>query len=358
MTNYKDKNFPLCGKLKNKKAYLRNTNNASVPLFVCKKKKKTTKKKRQFIESESYKKKTFVHRMKNLGILIFLAIFTGSGLGVWYYNTMLRSNVDYDTLYAQADTYIANYDKIFLDNFAFDTPPDKGWVEDAHAQGKTPASLSAIDNFALAEWNSLNSSSFSAIGNGVVSTMGVNQTVYSEKLFDGNAYTFASVCSGLITVTSLDYYQKGSNKASIYAGTVNNNGINWKLDNEMPFGEYQDFVGTRITSVHPYIISNKTVLSASEITFDDMSGNYTFTLELDCVLSVIRYARQVKKTGGLGSYPEFSRVTQTITIDNNWNLVSIDIEESYSAIAYGMKVGCSAHLLYDFTFDDNIVLPV
>lgn len=349
--------------IKTDEILFRDTKNKSASVFVDKslrKQKKINRKKKDLIyETEGYKKKTFAHRMRTLGILFGLAIFTGCGLGVWYYNTMLRSNVDYETLFTKADDYLPDYNQTFNKNFSITNPTSKNWVSAAQAQGKTPANLSSIDNFVLAEWNAHHSSSFSAIGEGKVLTMGVNQIVNSAKKYDGNAYTFESVSSGVITVMSLDYYQKGSDKARIYAGNKKNNEVNWNLESEMTFSDYCDMAGNLITNIQPYIVSNNgTVVSQTETTQIEGTENYTFTLVLDNVLGVLKYAKQVKKTGGLSTYPEFERIALTVVMDRNWNFVTIDSFEFYSAVAYGMKVTCDSHLTFNYTFDGEVTLSI
>ena len=56
--------------------------------------------------------------------------------------------------------------------------------------------------------------------------------------------------------------------------------------------------------------------------------------------------------------PEFKNITQTIVIDENWNLISIDVSESYSAVAFGMKVSCSGTLKTTFTYNCDVTFPV
>ena len=59
---------------------------------------------------------------------------------------------------------------------------------------------------------------------------------------------------------------------------------------------------------------------------------------------MLNYVRQVQQTSGLGSAPTFESVKQTITIDGEWNLISISIEENYSVLYGGISAGCSGTL--------------
>lgn len=305
-----------------------------------------------------YEKKTFSKKMKTLAILLALGIFTGSGLGVWYFNVALRSNVDYSAI--NPSDYIQDVDETLKNNFNITSESDKeNWVEIAKSQGKTPADLSVADNFVLAEYNVSLANSFIAIGNGNVNTLGIAQSVYSSKKYDGNKYTFESISKGKPSVAICDSYVKNSTKVSIYNGSdINSDGTNatWNYENDMTIKDYLAMVGNLPSAVQPYIISSKTIIESSDITYEN--GLYTFTIDLDPINSVLNYVYQVKRTGGLSALPEFKNITQTIVIDENWNLISIDVSESYSAVAFGMKFSCSGTLKTTFTYNCDVTFPV
>lgn len=318
------------------------------------------KKQKEKKDKANYEKVSFLRRMRTSIILFFLGIFTGCGVGVWYYNNILRVNVDYESLFEEAYKYDADYSEIFNRNFGIASEDDyENWKIVADTNGITPASLSPADNFALAEWNANHASTFAVVGHGKVLTLGISQGIYSARKYDGTSYAFESISSGVVSVVSTSVHKKGTNEIKMYNGSnVQGDTATWKYDSSLTYDQYIDAVGNTPYVVQPYIVSYKTITSSSEVTFDEENETYSFTLVLDNVLSVIRYARQVKKTGGLGSYPEFSKITQTITIDKNWNLVSIDVKEEYSAVAFGMKVGCSGSLLSMFSFNGDVEMPV
>ena len=72
---------------------------------------------------------------------------------------------------------------------------------------------------------------------------------------------------------------------------------------------------------------------------------------------MLNYAKQVKRTGGLGGYPEFEDLTITIVIDGDWNLLSFGIKENYSAIK-GIRASCSGVLDYTVKINDTVEMPV
>lgn len=309
-------------------------------------------------KKKSYEKTTFAHKMKVLGILLILGIFTGSGLGVWYFNVTLKSNTDYSSL--NASDYAGDVNEVLLRNFALSTESErKSWLNVAQAQSITPYDLSPVDNFLLAEYNASLASSYTAIGVGRVDTI-ASQTVYSAKKFDGTRYTFESISKGILSVGTCDTFVKGSNSIDIYNGNnIRNDGADWVYDSTITSAEYLKLCGNMPSAVQPYLISEKTVISSTEIVYNDETGNYSFTLELDPVKSVLLYYRQVKRSGGLEADPEFYSISQTITIDSNWNLVSLEVKEDYKAVKFSMGNKCTGTLKTDFSFNlESVTLPV
>ncbi len=305
-------------------------------------------------------KKSFKQRMRTLGILLVLGVFTGSGLGVWYFNSVLRSNVDYGK-YDVSD-YIVSADEVLEGVFGISSD-QSNWLESIRASEQyrdySPLDLSPAQNFILAEFNATLANNFHAEGNGVVSTI-ATQSVYSEKNYDGNRYTFESISKGLMSIAICSAMDKGANSVELYSGSdIEPNDAVWGEPEIYSSDDYIELAGSTPDAIQPYIISDKTILSQTEVVYDEATGYYSFTMELDPVTSVLRYARQVRQTSGLSSYPEFDTVTQTITIDGDWNLVSIDVHETYSVVAFGIPASCTGTLLTYYYFNvDDVVLPV
>ena len=95
-------------------------------------------------------KKSFKQRMKTLGVLIVLGVFTGSGLGVWYFNTSLRSNVDYNGLFEEIEKYTVTPESVLQELFGMQSGYEN-WLDTAKSMGLTPADLTPAQNFILAE---------------------------------------------------------------------------------------------------------------------------------------------------------------------------------------------------------------
>lgn len=301
--------------------------------------------------------KSFKQRMRTLGILIVLGIFTGSGLGVWYFNSVLRSNVNYND-YIISD-YVVTPNTVLQEVYGISSNQEN-WLQVAKSSDKfDPSFLSPSQNFILAQYNASLADSFHAEGNGQVATI-ATQSVYSEKNYNGERYTFESISKGLMSIAICSAMDKGSNTVELYTGSdIQPDDAVWGEPEKYNSDDYVELAGSTPDAIQSYIISDKTILSQTEVLYDEETGFYSFTLELDPVTSVLQYARQVKQTSGLSTYPEFESVTQTITIDENWNLVSIDVHETYRVVAFGIPANCTGSLLTYYYFNvDDVVLPV
>ena len=303
-------------------------------------------------------KKGHKHRMRTLGVLVVLGIFTGSGLGVWYFNDVLRSDVNYNQY--DISEYITTASEVLSEVYGLSESQQRNWLEVAKASDKnSPDDLTAVQSFILAEYNATLAERFHAEGNGRVATI-ATQSVYSEKNYDGNRYTFESISKGMMSVAICSAMDKGDDRVELYRGSnIQPDDAEWSLsdDDVYSLDAYEGLAGSTPDAIQPYIISDKTVLSSS-IERDEETGYYTLTFELDPITSVLRYARQVRQTSGLSSYPEFKTVSQTITIDENWNLICIDVHETYSVVAFGIPASCTGTLTTYYYFNDDAVLDL
>ena len=328
-------------------------------IFTDKKAEKKLKKKKK-----TYEHTTLAHKIRVLGVLLVLGIFTGSGLGVWYFNFELRT--DFNPFDYIASDYIQDINYTFEKNKISASKKDGlSWVEKAKAQGLTPADLSPSDNYVLAEYNTSLANSYIIDGNGYVDASLATQSIVSRKKYNGSYYTFESISPSAISLISdiilcdkytgkgnIDLYK--SNKLKPLYG-------DWTYSKSLTPEEYSFESGSLPNTVSAYIVSDKTVLEQSNskeaIIYNETEGTYTFEMVLDNNTSVINYSKQVKRTGGLGSYPEFHEIIFTATIDGDWNLLSFSIKEEYKAVK-GISVTCKGKLDYIVTVNCDVDMPV
>ena len=314
---------------------------------------------------KTYEHTTFAHKMKVLGVLLVLGVFAGSGLGVWYFNYELRSNFN-PNAYNIAD-YIQSIDETFARNNI--NAKEKGglaWIQTAQAQGLTPADLTPVDNFVLAEFNTTKANSYEINGTGYVLSMKVKQSIVSRKKYNGSYYTFESISPSAISLLDdiilCDKYNTKTGKVDLYSSNkIKPEKDDWKFSKTITSSEYEILSGGLPNTIQAYIISDKTVKETSNtkesVVYNEEDKTYSFTMQLDTKTSVLNYAKQMKRTGGLGGYPVFNTIKFSVVIDSDWNLISFSIKEDYYAIK-GIKAYCSGELNYTVTINGDVDMPV
>ena len=327
-------------------------------------KKELNKKAKKEKEKSKTSKKSFKQRMKTLGILTVLGVFTGSGLGVWYFNNAIVPPINYDQ-YEVVDYQTSAQDVLGeLFGISSDYENWRSSSEFLSSGIDSPSDLTPVQNFLLAEYNAMNSDYFHIVGSGKVNVSAfgipVSQTVYSEKNFDGNTYTFESISKGTMNIGKCSVMKKSTSlnpnpevmlfsSSDVYTSegaSITDNAV-WNKYDTYTQEAYIDLAGGLPNGIQTYIVSDKTITSTNDssvITYDEATGYYTFTIELDPITSVLNYVRQVQQTSGLDYPPTFSSISQTITIDGEWNLVCISITEKYSVLYGGISAGCTGTL--------------
>ncbi len=318
-------------------------------------KSKPNSKKRKHKKKSIKQKTTLSHKLKVLSVLTVLGIFTGSGLGVWYFNTNLKSP-DYSSL--SAENYIKPISQVLSENFNISSDKQENWLD--YVGNATPDTLSHVDNVLLSIHNASLADNYLFTGNGKAVSMGIAQTIYSQRRHIDDIYTFESISTGTISVANLDIYKndkKNGNEIKLYTGKkISQRNADWYYNKTISTDEYQNMTGGLPDKVTPYIISEKTVTS-STMTKDD-NGNYVITFILDPMTSVLNYYKEVRRTGGLEADPQFNSVKLIATIDSKWNLITTEVFEVYKAVKFGMGVPCNGNVKIEYNFNlPEVLLP-
>lgn len=325
-------------------------------------------------KSTSWKRRLFA-----FAAVLVLGVATGVGIGNWYKAYIASQTIDYSNM------LISDYeiDQLSVLNSAtglsFTSIDEYGSygniAEILHSQGKTPASLSAVQNVALAEYIATTAYNYSSVGIGLIDTI-VKQPFSCIKSFDGEQYIVESISSGSVMGTRLDV----GNRAVVNVSDPNTTLLYYMKDGIIPVAdengvfsaefettpqkytldEFIEINGSPANRLIPYIISDKTVLSkgttqATLQTFNDKNV-YAFTINLDPVTSVLRYYRQMNLTSGYN--PKFSNVSITIMLDENWNYVHSEVKENYTIIAMGVPASCVGTQVTDYVFNENTLTEV
>ena len=333
-------------------------------------KKKAKAKERKLAKQSAKKKRSFKRRLLNKCIFALCAIITGVGLGSWYYSNVLSSSLDWNTYLQQLSEYESRqdetlgsaFDKILGDNYSQQDMENFETI--ASEKGITPQDLSLAENYQLANYNFENASQYIIQGTGQIRTI-ATQSIYSEKKYDGNTYQSISISNGLMKIAEIAQMNKNQTSVTTIKGQITSNqSADWNGErNTYLPTNYKNLTGGLPNTSQNFIIAEQTVSNSLDgeieiIENEDGSKYYQFTMVLDPIYSVLNYINQIKYTSNLSSYPEFSSITQVVTIDENWNFVSICSTEIYSIVAFGMKNSCTGTLDNYFYFDQDVLIEV
>lgn len=316
------------------------------------------------------KKKSFKKRALNGFLFSLCAIITGVGLGTWYYKNVLSSSLDWGTYLKQLSQYEAT-EQTTLDaglkkilGSSYSEEDKMSFETVAKEKGLTPLDFTLAENYQLANYNFKTAPQYMIQGRGSVKTI-ATQNIYSEKKFDGTTYQAISISNGIMQIAEIAQMNKSQTGVTTIKGSITSNEEaiwNGARNNYLP-SEYKTLTGGLPNTSQNFIVSNDTVLNNTTaqievIENEDGSKYYQFTMELDNIYSVLNYIRQIKYTSNLSAYPEFTSITQVVTIDENWNFVSISSTEVYSMVAFGMKNYCTGTLENMFYFDKEITVEI
>ena len=195
---------------------------------------------------------------------------------------------------------------------------------DKYFKDFTPTELANIALLKLGEIDN-----FYSQKEGTVIAAGVEQTINAFTIKNGNSYFEENISASSFVKAAHRFYQEGENvnwyKGKYVSPTKGNYTDSSKTEYSLE-GFEETWGGTKDRG-SIYIISEQTVLN-SEIK-DNADGTKTIALDLDPTLSVIRYVKQMKMTGGLSQEPIFHSVHLDLTVDEQLKLYEFFSDEYY-----------------------------
>ena len=193
----------------------------------------------------------------------------------------------------------------------------------------------------------------------------VEQNIRSSFIKNTSDYFEESLtASTFVQDASRAYLDNGS--ITRYLGKPNGelDGGDYKESEHMSVPDYLSMMGRNVNSVTNYIFNEQTVLKTTDnsgLGTSSLTRNndntYTLELELDPILSVVNYVKQMKTTGGLSSYPSFDFVHLTVTLDDMLNIVSITNSENYRANMGAISAALSSSITSYYFTDNNVKIP-
>ena len=314
------------------------------------------------IQPKPKPKRKWKKTLFKFAVILVLGFVSGSAIAAVYRRTL--TPVSYP---AEEEPFLDDTDKIIALATGKENPTEedlKNFSTLAKNNGKTPLDFSPSQNYALANYKSSLATTFSTHGEGKVETLLGPQTVFSEKLYDGNKYFDSSISLGTLTIAKCAIFDKREpNVVTTIEGTnIKKDSAVWNgTQKKYTAKGFKDMTGGLPSTLLSYIISSKTILNEDQVEIIKTEYNgqevYEFTINLHTINAVILYHKQVRYTSGLSSEPTFENIKLKIVIDSDWNFVRTEAEESY-AVVYGIKTSCKGSLTVDYTFNQPVEIDI
>ena len=231
--------------------------------------------------------------------------------------------------------------------------------------GEDPKTLSGIENVMRIAYVLQHAENYSVTGKGTVKAkvnLYFTTTTYEQKVEVYKDYRNGVLIEADITKSSFknDAWQicyvgdtaLSRSPSSSDSGNWNGRQTAWKtgapsIYTRENYRSQYGFFGFELTN---YLLNTETVTKWGSVT-DNGNGTYTQTIEPDLSKSTGDVIRRMKTMGGLSSDPKFKSASITLTFDGNWRVLSIRIQENYSAKMSGINAdSCDADTTYTYTY--------
>ncbi|MFA7032149.1 MAG: hypothetical protein WC201_01115 [Bacilli bacterium] len=255
-------------------------------------------------------------------VCLVLALAGGS-LGYFLGKRFFVSSVDYSNI--DPNSLEDNNTLIYQQ---FDSYQNQDKTQDEYIDNFTPYQLANA-----AFYQSGKETYSKVVGNGQVIAGGAKQKIMSYHIKKGSDYFFESISTGLMSVAKR-FYQ--NDEVKWYRGKVDKSGIvAWNASSEV-INTVEDFTtswGKDLSRQTVYIISSKTALETSTISKD--GDHLIISLDLDPILSAVRYVKQMVMMSALEANPVFKSINFTMTLDSNFRIIEAIATESYRVKKFG-----------------------
>lgn len=266
--------------------------------------------------SEVKKKKGKVRFIVNLAIVVVLAVMSGFFAGNYYVKN-----------YTGAVLAVTETEEAVRGNDVVNALKK--------AKGKTPADLTSVENFVLAE-HYLNQKDFVMKKiNGVIESAGVKQGLSAYKaLKDGYVLSEKVSASKFVKVADRFLYKIGDPTVKYYKGSniTSDFTASWsnKPENILNMDQYKEKYGAKPEAFISYVVgTNTTIAEGCTAPKKLANGNYECKIQLDTYYSGMNYMYEIRTTSGSGNFPKFEEVFVTFEITPDWDFVKIHYEEKY-----------------------------
>ena len=186
----------------------------------------------------------------------------------------------------------------------------------------------------------------SSITTGTSKAFIATQDIKAKYIKDGDTHYEENISTGLVNTAKSFKTENGN--ISVYEGSFKDGEVEWSTTplETISKADFKEKWGMDYSLPTTYLICKDSIKSGNKESSND---TFTVTLELDPTISTLKYVKQQQLMGGLDEQPIFTKVSHTYTLDKEFKITSIVVDES-SQVKKGLWVNNSSHMENTFTY--------
>lgn len=140
------------------------------------------------------------------------------------------------------------------------------------------------------------------------------------------------------------------------ANKITNSSIEWKnTGKKILMDEYLELYGYKPLYYTGYILNYKTIINYKIL--KNEADEFTILLDLDPLTSVNDYKVDVKTNGNMNDYPTFYKTCLTISMNKDWEITKLIVEEEYDTSMVGLgNLRCVTKMVEYFSYEEKEIL--
>ncbi|MCD8203917.1 MAG: hypothetical protein LUB56_02200 [Coprobacillus sp.] len=206
----------------------------------------------------------------------------------------------------------------------------------------------------------LNEQSYSIVSGLTLAAFNTRQVTHVFNIKDGDEYFNEALSTSGLVNQAHRFYQKDDTVTEYHVNgksNVSEKSASYDKDSftEYDLDSFEEYYGKQFSRASIYIVSSKTVLEQEKTTTSD--GNIVVSLDLDPILGVLRYVKQMCVNGNLDNEPVFEDTNVSFTFDSSMELISLDVYEHYSVKILGVDFGSEGWVREEYHGGESFTIP-
>lgn len=140
------------------------------------------------------------------------------------------------------------------------------------------------------------------------------------------------------------------------ANKITNSHVEWENNcKKILMDEYLELYGYKPLYYTGYILNHKTILNY-EVLKNEVD-EFVVLLDLDPLTSTNDYKVDVKTNGNMNDYPIFYKTCLTISMNKEWEITKLIVEEEYDASMVGLgNLRCTTKMIEYFRYEEKEII--